>query len=214
MCGIIGFCSDCTTTQQLQVLKKVMVESRIRGKHASGIAWWDDTLHVRRGDIPIDQLVKEVNWDRLVNKNIKIIAHARYSTSNLEYNQPLFDGGTAIVHNGVITQSDSSQWYDKFHLNCCTKNDSELLLRAYMKGENFANKFKNSSIASIILDKGKFIVYRNGLRPLWVGTFDNATIYASTFDILQRSGVENIHKVDCCNSQELQYRTKENTNDR
>ena len=41
MCGIIGYVNHGVTKEDMQVLKQVFLESRIRGKHASGLAWFD-----------------------------------------------------------------------------------------------------------------------------------------------------------------------------
>ena len=58
MCGIIGYSSEDVTSNDLGILKKVMIESRIRGKHASGAAWFDgNKICSLVKPIPIDKLV-------------------------------------------------------------------------------------------------------------------------------------------------------------
>ena len=52
MCGIIGFSSKSTSSEDIEILRKVMIESRIRGKHASGIAW-SDGLSIHSKVLPI-----------------------------------------------------------------------------------------------------------------------------------------------------------------
>lgn len=212
MCGIIGFVSTRVTSEQIKTLKKVMKESRIRGKHASGIAWYngESILSVVKPK-PIDELVEEFDFEQLLNKSVALIAHARYSTSDLKYNQPIVGKSLAIVHNGVITQSPPETWESQYGYKCKTKNDSELLLRAIEHGHNIQMVFPDSSIAALILnDKGYLSYYRNGTRPLWKGEYKGSQIFASTFDILHRARAVNITKIEPTSkySKELQRRYK------
>ena len=211
MCGIIGFYSKNVTKEHLAVLQKVMVESSIRGKHASGIAWYDGkTILSVVEPIPIDKLVEEFDFDVLPygkDKSVSMIAHARYSTSDIKYNQPLKGTKMAIAHNGVISQSDPSEWYSKYGYKCKTKNDSELLLHALESGDDIQKKFPGASIASAILDNcGNVYYIRNKYRPLWKGKISDGIIVASTFDILNRAGVSDIQKIESSDGEELQWR--------
>lgn len=196
MCGIIGV-SAVLTPVNLKTLKKVMIESRIRGKHASGIAWaHGNVLHSVVKPIPIDELVEEFDWGTLVDKQVSLIAHARYSTSDIRYNQPIVGDNIAIAMNGVITQSDPENWESLYGYKCSTRNDSELLLKAIESRSDIYEKFPDSSIAFVSIDNtGRMLYGRNGLRPLWVGEIDGGVMYASTYDILKRAGVKNITKV-------------------
>lgn len=196
ICGIIGFSSPQVTSSDLETLKRVMKESRIRGRHASGIAWFNgNSIQSYVKPISIEELVEQVDFDSLVYHETKIsmIAHARYSTSDIRYNQPIVGKTLAVAHNGVITQSDPSTWKSQFGYSCTTKNDSELLLRAAEKGDNLVKKFPDSSIAAVFLDNlGQVMTLRNAQRPLWSGKIGNGTVYASTYDILNRAGVLDI----------------------
>ena len=195
MCGIIGFvCHHEATSNDLDVLKKIMTESTIRGKHASGIAWCENsTIQSVVKPISIDKLVEEFDWNRLLKlHSVSLIAHARYSTSNIKYNQPIIGKSMAIVHNGVITQSEPNTWKKQYGYSCKTKNDSELILRALESGHNPLEIFCDSSISALILNTdGLVIPMRNRQRPLWMGkTNDGAYVYASTYDILNRAGAQ------------------------
>jgi len=118
-----------------------------------------------------------------------LIGHTRYSTSDLEYNQPIFSTGHAIAHNGVITQKDPSQWENEYGLKCDGRNDSELILKCIEKRQHPLEKFKGSSIAVVHLDLhcGTITAYRNGQRPLWYVMYDGVYYFASTQDILFRA---------------------------
>lgn len=210
MCGIIGYCNKKTTDTDLDILKRVMVESRIRGKHASGVAWFDgNRIQSIIKPIPIDILADEVDFNKLLynSTEISFIAHSRYCTSSIEFNQPIVSDKLAIVHNGVISQEPWETWEKTYGYKCVGKNDSELILRAIESGDNPIDKFPDASIASVVLDNsGNIEYFRNSRRPMWVGTIGGGVIIASTYDILKRAGVKDIHKVEVKN--DLQKRDK------
>lgn len=209
ICGIIGFTSPHVTSKDLKVIKQVMIESRIRGKHASGIAWFDgQKLQSYVKPIAIDELLKKFDLNQVVHDGqVSMIAHARYSTSDIRYNQPIVGNSMAIVHNGVITQTDPKTWTKQFGYTCKTQNDSELILRAVENGDNPLVKFSDSSIAALVLDNtGQLCYMRNAQRPLWMGNVGKGIVYASTYDILQRSGVTGIGKIIASDYKDLQRR--------
>lgn len=211
MCAIIGFESDNVTEQDLQVLKRAMLASRIRGKHASGVAWVDgDKIKWEKQPWPMDRFLKEFDLNKIVNAGkVRMIAHARYSTSDLEYNQPIIseDGEMAIAHNGVVTQEPPENWEKLFGYKCMTKNDSELLLQAMKHGDIIMDKFPSASIAMLILTKTGLFSLRNSKRPLWKAELGAGTIYTSTCDILGRAGVQGvITKLESVDGKELQKR--------
>lgn len=208
MCGIIGFTSTNVAGLDLEILKKVMIESRIRGKHASGIVWWNgSSIQSKILPIPIDQLLNKFDLHSTVyGGQVSLIAHTRYSTSDIKYNQPLIGENIAIAHNGVITQSEPDDWQRLFGYKCKTCNDSELLLRALENHDDPYEVFPNSSIAAVILNQNQVSFIRNGVRPLWCGQIGNGIVYASTYDILNRAGVSNIIKLLPPKGKELQRR--------
>ena len=186
-----------------------MIESRIRGKHASGVAWYDGKgIQSLVQPIAIYELVTKIDWNKLViNGKVTMIAHARYSTSNIKYNQPIIGESMAVVHNGVITQSDPQTWESQYGYKCESQNDSELILRAVEKNDNPLTKFPTSSIAAIILDdRGQLSYMRNSQRPLWMGKIGEGRVYASTYDILHRAGVVMISPIIASDYKDLQRR--------
>ena len=191
MCAVVGAFSK--TKVDLELFQKVMVQSMIRGKHASGIAWNNN------GKLAYRIINESANF--LAFKNIDtnmIIGHARYSTSDLNYNQPIKTDKIAIVHNGVISQEHPDTWKDTYGYDFVTKNDSEIVLRSY---ENNKHPLQlEGSMATIILDmtnKPTILFFRNEQRPLYYST-DKDIYIASTKNILERSGFEHILKTDSC----------------
>ena len=210
MCGIIGYYNKKTTEGDLKILKRVMIESRIRGRHASGVAWFDgEEIQSIIKPVPIDVLVESIDFNRFLYNSSKValIAHSRYSTSNIEFNQPIVSDKLAIVHNGVISQEPYETWEKTYGYKCVGKNDSELILRAIENGDNPLDKFPDASIASVVLDNsGDLKFFRNSRRPVWVGTIGEGVVIASTYDILKRAGVGDIHKIEVKN--DMQKRDK------
>ena len=164
MCAVVGAYSKDKVN--LELFQKVMLQSMIRGKHASGIAWNDN------GKLAYRVISDSANF--LEFKNIEtnmIIGHARYSTSDLNFNQPITSDKIAIVHNGVISQENPNTWKAIYGYNFKTRNDSEIILRSY---ENKKHPLQlNGSIATIILDmtnKPTILFFRNEQRPLYYST--------------------------------------------
>ena len=191
MCAVVGAFSK--TKVDLDLFQKVMVQSMIRGKHASGIAWNNN------GKLAYRIIDESANF--LAFKNIDtnmIIGHARYSTSDLNYNQPIKTDKIAIVHNGVISQEHPDTWKDTYGYDFDTKNDSEIVLRSY---ENNKHPLQlDGSMATIILDmteKPTILFFRNEQRPLYYST-DKDIYIASTKNILERSGFDHILKTESC----------------
>jgi asparagine synthetase B (glutamine-hydrolysing) len=97
----------------------------------------------------------------------------------------------SISHNGVISQESHETWEDKYKLKTETSNDSELVLRAMEEDLNPLQHFEPASMAVCALyDDKRIIAYRNGERPLYYSYNDNVILFASTADILKRSGLE------------------------
>jgi hypothetical protein len=96
-----------------------------------------------------------------------------------------------VVHNGVITQDPPELW-DRYGYELETSNDSELLLRAVVNGEEPLTRFPDASVAALELHKGgKMRWYSNGKRPLYTTKVDNGYFITSTKDIALRAGLVN-----------------------
>jgi glutamine phosphoribosylpyrophosphate amidotransferase len=188
MCAVVGTIVQNPSIQQLEMIKRVILESKIRGMHATGISYVKSNsivtqkLPVSADKFPFDFL-SYLNEDG----NLYMIAHCRYSTSDLEYNQPLANTEKSIVHNGVITQELPENWKELYGYDCMTKNDSELVLHS----DNPLQEFPNMSMGVCELRVDKTLrSYRNGKRPLYLTSFNNGCIITSTKDIPYRAGVD------------------------
>jgi len=193
MCAVIGISIHDVSESDIELIKRIFLESRIRGKHATGVSYIKgDAIVTFSLPVPADEFIQQFDFHEAIdNGDINLIGHCRYSTSDLEYNQPITDGNKAIVHNGVISQELPENWEELYGIKCETKNDTELLLRT--EGNPFA-AWPNASISAIVLYPNKLRVYRNGKRPLYETVVENGFILTSTKDIARRAGVHGIAK--------------------
>ena len=189
MCAVVGLQSEDFI--DLDLFKKILIESMVRGKHATGISWVEDDK--------IKTLSQSVSADKFDMPNIKtksIIGHCRYSTSNIKYNQPISNNNIAIAHNGVITQSDPKEWSKIYDCNFTTECDSEIILKMWEK--DIHPLYLDGSMAVIILSSFNISFFRNEERPLYYAK-DNKNFYiASTRNILDRCNIKNINKTEAC----------------
>jgi glutamine phosphoribosylpyrophosphate amidotransferase len=194
MCAIIGAYIENPSSRDLIMLADIFRESSIRGLHATGVSW------VRDGDVktridakPATQFLESFDLTKCVNEdgNLYLIGHCRYSTSDLEFNQPLWNQNISIVHNGVITQEMPENWERLYGYKCKTKNDSELIIHTLEAKKSPLVEFANASMAVVELYKEKKLrFYRNGKRPIYFTSLPNGGIITSTKDIALRADLK------------------------
>jgi glutamine phosphoribosylpyrophosphate amidotransferase len=176
-------------------VRRLFLETKIRGKHATGITFLSkEGLSCLKNSTPADQFIQDLKFDTFVNVDrLLLIGHIRYSTSDLRYNQPFTNSTISICHNGVISQEPKETWPFK----TVTANDSELILACYENGVHPLEFFHDKSMAVCTLSiDGTVSGYRNHERPLWYTKLHNGIVFTSTKDIAVRSGLENSEKCD------------------
>ena len=196
MCGVLGIYGYV----EEELVRKLLLETKIRGRHATGVSFWKDKeVHTIKEPLPAEEFLEihDVR-DWFEGDKITMIAHCRYSTSDLDYNQPISDNTRSLVHNGVISQVPSEQWYELYGVECEGKNDSELLFRTGVQN------WPDASIAAVFLDGPKMTWYRNGKRPLWESIDEEKVIITSTEDIAKRAGILYAKRVESSAGRDLQ----------
>lgn len=187
MCAVIGALLQKPTKQDFEMIRRVFHESKIRGMHATGLSYVKNgEIQTVKHPVPADEF--PFDFDSYVNEdgNLYLIGHCRYSTSDLEYNQPMSSLHKSIVHNGVITQELPENWKELYGYDCMTKNDSELVLHS----NDPLQEFSHMSMSVVELHKDRKIrFYRNGKRPLYLSSVENGSIITSTADIANRAKV-------------------------
>lgn len=192
MCSVVGAILIKPNTETLAMLHRVFLESQIRGKHATGIAFVKHgKVNIIKHAVPADEFPFDFRSYLNEDENLYMIGHCRYSTSDLEYNQPIGNSDHAIVHNGVITQELPERWKELYNYECETKNDSELVLHSGSPLEEFPEM--SMAVCELTSDK-KLLTYRNGKRPLYLSYIDNGCIITSTRDIATRANIFDMTK--------------------
>ena len=193
MCSVIGVYLEQPGSKDLETVEKVFHESSIRGLHATGASWvYENRIHTLISATSAEKFIEAHPLEKMINEdgNLYLIGHCRYSTSDLNYNQPLWDEDLAIVHNGVVSQEMPEKWKDLYGYDCKTRNDSELILHTLKANKSPLEEFKDSSMAVIELYKEKTLrFYRNGKRPIYFTSLINGVIITSTEDIASRAGL-------------------------
>lgn len=197
MCAIIGIAIKGITPEQELRVDQLIREARIRGKHATGVSYIQKgSLKSIKEPIPADEFMDKYTLDSFMDtdgwkRDLTMILHCRYSTSDLQYNQPFYNNSLSVIHNGVISQELPENWERLYGYKCDTKNDSELLFRTVVAGKSPLKVWQESSIAAVELyDNYNLRFYRNGRRPLHLTAIDNGYIITSTKDIVKRAGFD------------------------
>lgn len=194
MCGVLGIVIKNPSEQEFNLVRQLFIQSMIRGKHATGVSYVkNNKVNTIKEPIPANEFIEKQDISSWINEdgNLYCIGHVRYSTSDLAYNQPMATDELSIVHNGVISQEPPETWKETYGYDTVTKNDSELILRCLESGEVPLHKFQPASMSVCTLDKDKVLTaFRNEARPLYYSYGHNIVIFASTADILKRSGLD------------------------
>ena len=193
MCAVIGAFLEKPQSQDLEILNDVFRESSIRGLHATGISWVrGNRIHTMISATPAAKFLDAFSLKNTINEdgNLYLIGHCRYSTSDLNYNQPLWNENVAIVHNGVVSQEMPENWERLYGYKCKTRNDSELIVHTLQANKSPLIEFPDASMAVVELYKEKKLrFYRNGKRPIYFTSLTNGGIITSTKDIAVRAGL-------------------------
>lgn len=191
MCSVIGAIIKEPSAEDFLMLHRVFLESKIRGMHATGISYVKHgKIITDKRPVPADEF--PFNFPSYVNEDgsLYMIGHCRYSTSDLEFNQPIANENLSVVHNGVITQELPEKWKELYGYDCETKNDTELILHTAEDCISPLVRWKDSSLAVVELHVDKVIrFYRNGKRPLYLTSISNGCIITSTADVPKRAEV-------------------------
>lgn len=126
MCGIIGFWADKLDDNKFELLRNLFLETKIRGLHATGMSivqYYLIKTFIEKfpADKFVDLYLQNLNLVTDIDSSVKLIGHCRYSTSDLEYNQPITKINKSIVHNGVISQEPQKNWESIYGVKTETK---------------------------------------------------------------------------------------------
>ena len=192
MCGVVALATSNPRHETSQWTRALLLESRIRGLHAFGLAWhWDDRVHVMKFQ-RLDEWLQRA--EMTLPAATAFLAHTRYSTSG-DYldeanNQPLATGSFALSCNGTIDMGTKAEMETKWETSLHTANDAELVLQDLVSGREPQARFTQAraSFAGCWLAGPKLYALRNEERPLWSWSPEPRTVLvASTADIFHRA---------------------------
>lgn len=197
MCGIGGvkrFGRDLITPYHITSLAIGLAN---RGLDATGIALADDEdIHVLKNDVPAWKFVGSAAFKKflriyLTKDTHTILVHTRAASAGkgtprkVYNNHPMFDGETAIIHNGFI-HNDDDIFKSLGKVKRYAETDSDAI-RAIVavhgmnkKGIRELNKL-NGSVASAIISKKeprRLLLLRSG-NPLVLGHLGDMLFFAS-----------------------------------
>lgn len=189
MCGICGVRRFSDVPLQRDMIDLLILNNENRGLEATGIALQqpNGSVAVFKDDVPAHEFIISPEYEAFMETNLKddtviAIGHCRKVTKgtprNNGNNHPMWDGKTAVVHNGVIHNDD-----DKFRdwkLERKAETDSDIF-RALLDREGFTRKAVNlmsqlsgsGAFAAVSTEHpGKLLLGRSGNPIEFLGNKD------------------------------------------
>lgn len=189
MCGICGIRRFGETPIPKVMFDILLIENQRRGNQATGVAIQkkDGSIAVHKDDVPAWNFVGSREYRTFMEENltddaITVLGHTRWATqgdpSDNKNNHPMFDGTTALVHNGHI---GNDKWlFEDLKLKRAAETDSDIL-RAILDKYGFTAKAINTldratgsaAIAAVSTDfPGELFLARSGNPLQLAGTRD------------------------------------------
>ena len=188
MCGIAGVRRFGTTPITGEELVLLLCSIEHRGQHATGIALENpDGIHVFKAPEPAWKFTKSKEFEDFLTQHLTentrtALLHTRWYTVGSpevnENNHPMWDGETAVVHNGCINNHAYLFTQGKYERSCETDSD---IVRAIIaehgmdeKGVRELNKIAGSAAIAAISTRypDKLMLARSG-SPLCFGFTDD-----------------------------------------
>lgn len=189
MCGVVAYFGQRSHQARTDFVRLAR-ESKVRGLHAFGAAWYEGDKLKFAKSLNLEGLLVEIPTELPE----RFIFHNRYSTSgdfrNMVCNQPLLRSDAALVFNGTLDMGTKAEMEARHGVCLVSDNDGELALIKALEGtQAFSDFVKGSrgSFAGAVLSEGRLWVMRNTRRPLWHVNRGTGQFFASTKDIIKRA---------------------------
>ena len=189
MCGIVAYKAKEKTSEHIDVLLKLIYESKIRGLHSFGYSYFEHSIMttIKTFTLPTDLELFTKSSSK------EFIYHNRYSTSgdwHTEINgQPITHRDISIAMNGVVSMKPRNEYEKEYNIKCFTDNDSEIFLQLLLQGkdpEEIIHLIKGSC-AVVWLDGKSVYAIINSHIPLHYFYKYEAMFICSTSDIARRA---------------------------
>lgn len=200
MCGIFGIISESLVDKQ--VYRTLVRSSEERGKDSSGLIFHKvNSYEAVQADMPLSWLSRQTKME---TKSF-VLGHSRLATHNSTSNQPVVRDGVAVLHNGIIVNTDTA--WDLTSRDSIYGLDSELInaftadfleSQGDTKGlaEYILEKLEGVVACAILIpDIGELVLFSNN-GSLYLGHANNqAAVFASDRHTLSQIGINEIHQV-------------------
>lgn len=173
----------------------LLLNNANRGLEATGVALQqvDGEVEIYKDNRTAYEFVASSEYNQFMNETLRldtvtVLGHTRKSTTGsprvIDNNHPMFDGKTALVHNGHISNAD--QMFKDLNLERKAETDSDIL-RAILDKEGFTHKAintmsrlaGNAAFAAISPDyPGKLLLGRSG-NPIELAATANHLMFSS-----------------------------------
>lgn len=190
MCGICGVHRFSDAPISRDMVDILILNNQNRGLEAAGVALQqaDGDVVIHKSDQPPYSFVTSKEYDEFMTKHlhkdtVTVLGHTRKATKGTprknENNHPMFDGLTAVVHNGQIHNDDWA--FKEWKLERKAETDSDIF-RAVLDREGFTKKAinlfsrlqGNGAFAAISANHpGKLLLGRSGNPIEMAGTKDH-----------------------------------------
>lgn len=181
MCAIVGFISKNPSAEAILTLKRLFIESKIRGMHAYGYAAIEGKPQLQKSN-QLKPLLDSIG------KPTALIGHCRYSTSgdymDMNNNQPIAHGSEYLAFNGVIDMRTKPEMEKAYGITMSCDNDGEIMLQTKNR---LGLLGMNISFAGLFLDGKQVTFMRNLNRPAYIAHKHDAVYIGSTADIMKRA---------------------------
>lgn len=199
MCGIFGAISHSNVN--IKDIKTLVKHSKQRGKDSSGFINSNSNKYsIFRADFDIEKLIRKVKF----NDSNLILGHSRLITNGLADNQPVVRGNIAVLHNGIIVNSD--EIWKELLVSPNLEIDSEIIVgiaeEMLKRGktvedlsEEILRRCKGQVSAALILPNfGKLLLFSNN-GSLYVGYKGDTVYFASESYGLQLINTDRINQL-------------------
>jgi hypothetical protein len=199
MCGIFGAISKSKVNTK--AIKILVNHSKQRGKDSSGvIKFLNNIYNIYRADFDIERLIHGID----LNNCKLVLGHSRLITNGLADNQPVVRSNIAVLHNGIIVNTDSV-WKDlKGTPNLEIDSEAivgvaEEMLNIGMKVEDLPKEILSRckgqiSAAMLLPAYGKLLLFSNN-GSLYFGYKDDTIYFGSESYGLSLIRAENITQI-------------------
>jgi asparagine synthetase B (glutamine-hydrolysing) len=203
MCGIAGIRKYGEKPIEEHMIRLLLTGLEHRGNDASGIAMQNKQgdVFTLKNDVPAWTFTTSKIYEDWIDKNLtpdieQVIVHARAATKGSpryeKNNHPLFNGKTAIVHNGKLENDD--EVFKKLKLDRAADTDTDII-RAILdkfgitkEAIEVLNEVRGSAAIAALSPEypGKMLLGRSG-SPLTIGSTDDFFMFASEKNVIHRA---------------------------